>query len=94
MQNSDETASHSTNWRLIAQSGVRYFEWYEKGVRMFYSIRGSEQDFLKKKAQQRADEHKKREIAKKEAKKKGQAARKKMEREMRQRRSEELGVQA
>ncbi len=48
MQNSDETASHSTNWRLIAQSGVRYFEWYEKGVRMFYSIRGSEQDFLER----------------------------------------------
>ncbi|KPK69921.1 hypothetical protein AMJ87_09770 [candidate division WOR_3 bacterium SM23_60] len=48
MQHSDETVSHLTNWRLIAQSGVRCFEWYENGVRMFYSIRGSEQDFNKK----------------------------------------------
>ena len=48
MQNRDETTSHRIPWRLIARSGVRYFEWYDNGIRMFYSIRGSEQDFLKK----------------------------------------------
>ena len=48
MQNRDKTTAHKIQWRLIAQSGVRYFEWYDKGIRMFYSIRGSEQDFLKK----------------------------------------------
>lgn len=48
MQRSDEASLHRKEWRLIAQAGVRYFEWYENGVRMFYTIRGSEQDFLKK----------------------------------------------
>jgi copper oxidase (laccase) domain-containing protein len=48
MQPSDEAAPYRTQWRLIAQSGVRYFEWHERGVRIFYTIRGSEQDFLKR----------------------------------------------
>jgi len=48
----------------------------------------------KKRDQQRTDERKRREIAKKEAKKRGLTARKKMEQDLKQRRKDEFGVQA
>ena len=66
----------------------------EKRKKTPEQIKKIKQDYLKKKEQQRIDEAKKRERAKKEAQKKGRAVRKRMEREMRQRRTDEFGIQA
>ncbi len=46
MKNNRTAPSVDAGWQLIAHHGLRYFQWRARGVRLLYSIRGSEHLFI------------------------------------------------